>query len=116
MKHVPIIPGLSDEINKDILMSELMGGVYLDDVPTGKHIYMQTKNTKYVIVKVGEDWYIQGNEKYCAEPTECHIAGSTWGGSMLKLGFIGVGMYLEFGVEGHPSVLTSQIQTVEVEA
>jgi hypothetical protein len=41
------------------------------------------------------------------------IAGSTWGGSMLKLRFVGRGMHLEFS---HPAyrtpIVTSPIQDV----
>ena len=41
------------------------------------------------------------------------IAGSTWGGSMLKVRFIGRGMHLEFRHPGYPTpIVTSIIQEI----
>ena len=118
-------PNLSDEINNAIASQELMGGVWLKppqgaavkDEPylaTGKTLRVQTKNTLYVIEKRGDDeFYISGNEKYCPEPVKCRIAGCNFGGSMLKVGYVGRGMFLEFSVEGRSGVITtSEIQEI----
>ena len=47
------------------------------------------------------------------QPVQVIIAGSTWGGSMLKMRFIGRGMHLEFH---HPAystaIITSPIQEI----
>ena len=47
---------------------------------------------------------ISGHPEYCPEPVLVAIAGSTWGGSMLKRGFVGRGMRLELS---HPAYCTS---------
>jgi hypothetical protein len=41
------------------------------------------------------------------------ISGSTWGGSMLKLQFVGRGMHLEFRHPEYPTpIVTSPIQEI----
>jgi hypothetical protein len=104
---------LTPEIEHNIAQSEIEGGVWLKDVPVGKSLEVQTKNTLYTISHQAEkEWWIQGHDRFCPVPTKCIISGSTWGGSMLKVGFIGRGMNMEFYVEGFPSLTTSQIQDV----
>ena len=105
-------PNLSDEINANIAQSEIEGGAWIKDLE-GKVLKVTTKNTVYKIDFRGTKPTIQGHAKYCPEATECSIHGSTWGGSMLKMGFIGRGMHLEFSTEAHPrAITTSEIQDV----
>jgi hypothetical protein len=59
--------------------------------------------------------------RYLQCPTRVHINGSTWGGSMLKVGYVGVGMHLEFSTYGAAfegdrkgMIRTSEIQSVTV--
>ena len=106
-------PNLSDEINNAIAESELEGGVFLDKVAVGKKLLVQTKNTLYTIERREDGLYISGNAKYCPDPTKCSIPGSNFGGSMLKMNFVGRGMYMEFHTDAHPGVVvTSQIKEV----
>lgn len=106
-------PHLSDEINKSIIESELQGGCRFDEWPEGKTLVVQTANTRYEIRKTGADTFIRGNARYCPEWTECTIIGSTFGGSMLKVNFVGRGMYLEvFLVGAQKTITTSCIKEV----
>lgn len=116
-------PNLSDEINRNIAKSEIDGGCFLfkmegskssgEILPIGKTLLVQTKNTLYRIEKRGdEDYLISGHPRYCPEPTKANIHGSTWGGSMLKVGFVGRGMRLEFSISGEGTITTSEIQDV----
>ena len=66
----PINPNLSDEINKNILDSELKGGVWLKDVQEGQRIIVRTKNTRYIIDRLPKADMIFGNEKYCPHARE----------------------------------------------
>jgi len=103
---------LSDQINNNIHQSEVNGGLFLTDVAIGETVSAKTRNTLYTINKTGEnDYLISGSKKYCPQPTDCKIAGSTWGGSMLKIGFIGIGMHLEMYL-GQKGILTSMIESV----
>lgn len=111
MKH----PNLSDEINENLAQSERDGGVSLKSLCKGDEVQMITANSTYTIKKTGpEDYLISGNNRYCPQPTPCKIHGSTWGGSMLKIGFIGIGMHLEFSTKDHRRITTSTIATVAV--
>jgi hypothetical protein len=117
---------LSDEVNRNIAQSEIEGGVWLNKLAVGAVLSIHTENTAYTLEKRGDtDYYLSGNLKYCPVATKVHINGSTFGGSMIKLGFIGRGMYMEFyivmpeadrkrgQVDGHGRIITSQIQSIE---
>lgn len=118
-------PNLSDDINNKIADSELLGGVWIrkptgeavkDEpyLPIGRTLKVQTKNTLYTIENREDGTHIQGHRKYCPVMTKCAIHGSSWGGSMLKIGWIGVGMHLEFGISDyHQTIVTSEIQDVQ---
>jgi hypothetical protein len=106
------IPNLDDAVNDAILKSELRGGTQLDKLRVGARVEVQTLNTCYVIENREDGLYISGNAKYCPEPTKVYIPGSTFGGSMLKLNFVGPGMYMEYILPNGKTVTTSQIQEV----
>ncbi len=107
-------PNLSDQINHNIAQSEIEGGVYLHDVPLQGMLEIETQNHFYTVVKCGEaETLISGHPVFCPEPVAVRIAGSTWGGSMLKVAYIGRGMHLEFR---HPdytrAIVTSPIREI----
>ena len=118
-------PNLTPEINAAIAESELMGGVFIKDLPVGKTLKVRTQNTVYFIDRVSEGpegLTIQGHPRYCKEPVKAYILGSNFGGSMIKIGFVGRGMYMEFTLvttgepkqaRYHGTIVTSQIQEVE---
>jgi hypothetical protein len=108
-------PNLSDAINRNIAQSEADGGIWLRELKDGDDVSIHTLNTRYTLRKRGETLTLEGHSKYCPVPTNAHIAGSTWGGSMLKMGFVGVGMHLEFGTDQHPRVTTSRIVSVALD-
>ena len=104
---------LSDEINHNIVQSELEGGVHLRDVSPGTVLEVQTQNRAYKILYQGWDQaLISGHPVFCPEPVPVTIHGSTWGGSMLKSRFIGRGMRLEFGHPDFEPIRTSVILDV----
>jgi hypothetical protein len=107
-------PNLSDEVNRNIVQSEIEGGVSLEHLPPQTVLEIQTKHHRYVAVLLGGgEALISGHPSYCPQPVLVAIAGSTWGRSMLKLRFVGRGMYLEFH---HPDyrtpIVTSLIQEI----
>lgn len=102
---------LSDDINSNIAQSEIDGGAWLNKLEVGKGLQVETKNTIYFIEKRVEGFFIHGHNRICPTPVEASIPGSTWGGSMLKMGFIGRGMHMEFSVNGK-LYTTSTIQEV----
>lgn len=105
---------LSDEVNGQIIQSEIEGGVFLKDLPPDTVLQIQTEHHLYTAVLVDDDSaLISGHPEYCPQPVLVAIAGSTWGGSMLKRRFVGRGMRLEFS---HPEyktpIVTSSIQEI----
>ena len=103
-------PNFSDEVNRNIVQSEIEGGVYLDHLREGTVLEVQTQNRWYTIVirSRGKE-LISGHPKYCPDPVPVRIAGSTWGGSMLKARFIGRGMRVEFRHPTFRRIITSRI-------
>ena len=90
-------PNLSDEVNHNIVGSEVEGGVFLDELQPHSVLQIETQHRCYTAVMLGGSRaLISGHPEFCPEPTLVAIAGSTWGGSMLKLRFVGRGMHLEF--------------------
>lgn len=107
-------PNLADEVNGNIMQSEIEGGVFLKDLPPTTVLEIDTRHHSYTLVFLGESSaLISGHPRYCPQPVPVAIAGSTWGGSMLKLRFVGRGMHLEFHhPEYHTPIITSAIQEI----
>ncbi|MGB8011799.1 MAG: hypothetical protein WCF68_09320 [Terriglobales bacterium] len=107
-------PNLSDEVNRNLIASEIEGGVFLDQLQPYSVLQIQTQHRCYTAVMLGENQaLISGHPEYCPEPTLVAIAGSTWGGSMLKQHFVGRGMHLEFCHPQYPTpIVTSRVQEI----
>ena len=99
-------PNLADEVNRSIIESEIEGGVYLGDLPPSTVLRIQTMNHCYTAVLLGgSEALLSGHPEFCPQPVQVAIAGSTWGGSMLKLQYVGRGMHLEFRPPQYPTPL-----------
>jgi hypothetical protein len=107
-------PNLSDEVNRNIVRSEIEGGVFLEGLPPATVLHIRTQHHFYTAQLLGDSAaMISGHPHYCPQPVQVTIAGSTWGGSMLKARYIGRGMHLEFH---HPAystpIVTSAIEEI----
>jgi len=107
-------PNLANEVNRAIVQSEIEGGVFLHDLPPSTILEIQTLHHCYTAVLLGgSEALLSGHPEFCPSPVQVAIAGSTWGGSMLKLQYVGRGMHLEFH---HPEyetpIITSPIQEI----
>ena len=106
---------LSDQINGNVIRSEVEGGVHLRDLAPGAVLEVETRRRRYTIVNQGDgEALISGHPQYCPTPVRVKIHGSTWGGSMLREHYIGRGMHLEFRHPDYSPITTSRI--VEVRA
>ena len=99
---------------RNIVRSEIEGGVFLHDLPQHTILEIHTMHRCYTAVVLGEgEELISAHPQYCPQPLLVAISGSTWGGSMLKPDFVGRGMHLEFY---HPEydapIVTSLIRDV----
>ncbi len=78
-------PNFSDEVNRNIVQSEIEGGVWLDALAEGAMLKVETQHHWYTIVVRGDGQeLISGHPQYCPGPVPVRIVGSTWGGSMLS--------------------------------
>jgi hypothetical protein len=107
-------PNLADEVNRGIIQSEIEGGVFLHELPPSTVLQIQTMHHCYTAVLLGgSEALISGHPEFCPRPVQVAIAGSTWGGSMLKMQYVGRGMHLEFRhPEYHQPIVTSPIQAI----
>ncbi len=106
-------PNLADEVNRNICQSEIEGGVFLDHLNVGAVLEVVTKNRVYQVENCANGRIlISGHPKFCPGPVLAKLVASTWGGSMVKLGFIGRGMRLELRHPVFGVVLTSRIKEI----
>ena len=107
---------LSDQINANIIGSEIEGGVDLRNLPVECTLEVETRNRAYTLV-MRPDCHalISGHPTFCPEPVLVQINGSNWGGSMIKTGYVGRGMRLEFRHPGFDGVVvTSTIRDIRL--
>jgi hypothetical protein len=99
-----------------IEISPLLEGVTLMALETCDTIHVRTRNSDYEIFlldpKSGRA-LVRGGECF-AEPMEVTVSGSTFGGCMLKAGWLGVGLRMEIFANGQRTV-TSPVQSLSVE-
>ena len=97
-------------------ISPLLEGVTLTALEACDTIHVRTRNSDYEIFlldpKSGRS-LVRGGE-YFVEPVEATVSGSTFGGCMLKAGWLGVGLRMEVFVNGQRTV-TSPVQSLRVE-
>ena len=83
-------------------------GLYLADISPGEILLIRTLNSRYTVTYLGFGAArIVGNPDVCQHPQLVNILGSTWGGSALLAGFLGIGMCLQFALEGDSRVTTT---------
>jgi hypothetical protein len=91
-------------------------GVDVRELAAGAIVTVRTRNSWYRLVMVepvtqrvlvsGGDWF--------REPTDAQLVGSTGGGSMLKPGWVGVGVRMELRHRNQP-ITTSVVDAVTLE-
>jgi hypothetical protein len=105
----------ADELNAAHDNSEIVGGAYLDKLAVGRKLTVECRDCTLTVERREDGLYINGHEKFCPVPTLCIISGSVYAkeGSMLRMGFIGRGMYMEFHTDAHPRrIVTSEVLEV----
>ena len=99
-----------------IEISPLLDGVTLTALGACDTIHVRTRNSDYEIFlldpKSGRA-LVRGGECF-SEPMEVTVSGSTFGGCMLKAGWLGVGLRMEIFANGQRTV-TSPVQSLSVE-
>jgi hypothetical protein len=91
-------------------------GIELRSLPPGTALLVDTRNSRYRLLMLdgdGRKALVQGGRYFCQE-AEAQIGGSTLGGSLLKVGWIYVGLCLELTVGGK-SIVTTRVRSITVE-
>jgi hypothetical protein len=82
-------------------------GIALQALAPLTALYVQTRNTRYhIIVRRGDEIVIQGGS-FFPDPTPARLDGASLGSSLLKLGWIGVGLRMEICAGGQRIVTTA---------
>src|SRR5207245_5198397 len=104
----------SNEVNRNNVHSEIYVVELLEDLSPSTVLQIQAMHHCYTAVLLDSSRaLISGHPEYCPRPVLVAIAGSTWGGSMLKLRFVGRGMHLEFcHPEYQTPIVTSPIREI----
>jgi hypothetical protein len=103
----------NSSLHFDTALLENEDGVYLDELPVGAMMDVETTNRAYRIENRGDGKVlISGHPTYCPEPTLVDLHGSTNGEAMLKLRFIGRGMRIEFRHPERGIIYTSPVREI----
>lgn len=97
-------------------LSSASDGIPLRDLAQFDTVCASTQNNNYYIFLLEPETgraLVQGGD-YFAEPSEATISGSTFGGCMLKMGWLGVGLRIEFCAGGR-RIVTSPVRSLHIE-
>ena len=81
-------------------------------------ILVTTQNSRYRIIPLrrGDSAVLVQGGQFFPEPTEARLAGSTFGGSFLKMHWINVGMHMEIDTgNGGGPIITTRVADVSIE-
>lgn len=102
-----------DSVRQSNALMETADGVYLDELPMGAAIDIETDHHTYRVENRGDGRaLISGHPKYCPEPVLVDLHGATAGGAMLKMRFIGRGMRMEFRHPVMGVISTSRVREI----
>ena len=91
-------------------------GVGLHELAAFTTLVVKTFNSLYRVVVLDPPQpriLIQGGT-FFPQPTEASLAGASFGGSMLKLAWLGCGLRMEVCLDGQ-RIVTSPVKSIEVE-
>ena len=91
-------------------------GVDVRELVEGTIVVVRTQHSRYHLVVVEPETgrvRISGGERFL-EPTEARLVGATGGGSMLKPGWIGVGLKVEL-LQPRERTTTSVVNAITIE-
>ena len=91
-------------------------GIGLIDVDAFTTLVVRTRNSIYritILTPHRHEVLVQGGA-FFPEGTRARLNGSSFGGSCLKLGWVGIGLHLEFHA-GDQWVITSHVRSIAIE-
>lgn len=112
---------LANEVNRAIVESELCGGISLNDLVVGCKLCIYLRTGYYLLEHRRDGFYMSehpfsGGSGYWEGSVKCVVTGSVFSpeSSMLKMKWVGRGMFLEFHLNDGPRLL-SKTEILEIE-
>jgi hypothetical protein len=102
------------EVDPKIAHLSSRRGVDLRSLPPGTELVVDTRNSRYrlVMLEDGLNALVQGGP-YFAQETVARVEGSILRGSLLKIGWIGLGLCLEISACGQ-RIVTSCVRSIRI--
>jgi hypothetical protein len=103
------------DLRDAVRAANTLPGINISVLAAGTELIVSTRNSVYdifVIDPVNRLVRLSGGQ--LSEPVECHLTGSTWGGSIIRLGWVGFEMRMEFKLPGGQSILTSEVRRARI--
>jgi hypothetical protein len=98
------------------LESSDRNGLAIETLEAGVALVVKTRHSSYRLVVLDADRHLVLAEGgIFPEPTVVQLTGATFGGSALKLGWILVGLRVEFGLSTR-QITSSPVQSVAIES
>ena len=91
-------------------------GIAIQSLAPGTTLIVQTRNSQYRVTVLNGDRdsvLVQGGARF-SQAKPAHLQGASGGGSLVKTGWIGVGLRMELLV-GSDRILTSRVQSIAIE-
>jgi hypothetical protein len=89
-------------------------GLYLRDVEPLTTLIVRTRNSRYrIIVRHDTSAIVQGGQ-FFPDATPGRIDGSGFGGSFLKVAWIGIGLRMEIFADGR-RIITSPVRDISIQ-
>jgi hypothetical protein len=91
-------------------------GISVAELAPGELLSLTTVNRSYWLTYLGHRrGLLSGHPRFCQAPTPVRIEGSTWGGTMIEVGFLGEGMHIEFVLPDGKTMTTSTVIEIKRE-
>ena len=100
---------ITREVTLDGFLDATMcgGGVALQGLTPLTSLVVHTRNTRYHIIVLGGDEIVIQGGAFFADPTPARFEGASAGRSLLRVGWIGVGLRMEIRAAGQRVVTTA---------
>jgi hypothetical protein len=101
--------------NSCVARQDGLAGIDVGSLPSGTEVVVDTRNSRYRLVILdgcGGNALVKGG-RYFPQETAARIEGSTLGGSPLKIGWVGRGLFLELSVGGK-RIVTSRVRSIRL--
>ena len=112
---------LADEVNKAIVDSQLHGGVDLRELAVGRKLHIYFRAGYYLLDHRTDGFFMSehlfnGKTGFWNGVARCVVVGSLFHrkGTMVRMGWVGRGMFLEFHLNDGPR-LTSSAEILEIQ-